>query len=421
VLERGLRFTTSLLLGFWVARHLGLTDFGRLSYVLVSLSMLSTLSELGLEQVLRRCFLQDPARRADYLGAAFFLRLAAGLLCAVLLGSGLLLGAFPRGEALLLVVAMPLLLQPALFAPDAWLQAQLQARVSVGIQAVSLLVGAALRVVLILLGAQVVWFVGIAGVEMLVAGAGFYLQMRGWGGRLRFPTVALARDLLVQALPLLLASVATILYMRIDVMMLRAMRGVEAVGLYSAGIRFSEVWFFLPGILASSLLPGLLTARAKDPGSYAGALQRFFDLNVLCGVGIAVPTSLVAPWLVGFAYGAAFAAASSVTIVHVWTLVFIFLGVARGQFLVNEGLGWFYVFSNAGGALVNVVLNLLLIPRLGAAGAAFGTLSACAFSGWLSGWLHPRTRDAAWMQARALLLPWRIPGLWRSFASRRLS
>jgi PST family polysaccharide transporter len=89
----------------------------------------------------------------------------------------------------------------------------------------------------------------------------------------------------------------------------------------------------------------------------------------------------------------------------VWSSVFVFIGVARGQWLVNERLQAFYLAATLAGAAVNVALNLAFIPRWGGLGAAVATVISQAIAAWLSSFCIAATRDAGRMQARALLLP----------------
>jgi O-antigen/teichoic acid export membrane protein len=171
----------------------------------------------------------------------------------------------------------------------------------------------------------------------------------------------------------------------------------------------------VPVALASSLLPAVLRSRAHGPASYARRLQQFYDLNAGVALVAAAVTVLVAGPLVARAYGPAFAAAAPVLRWHAWAAVFVFLGVVRGQFLVNENLGWFYFAATATGGGLNILLNLWLIPRAGPIGAAQATLLSYAAAAWLSSWFHPAVRATALMQSRALLIPFRA---WRYLGSK---
>jgi PST family polysaccharide transporter len=228
----------------------------------------------------------------------------------------------------------------------------------------ALLVGAAVRVALIVSGASLVGFAWAVVAEMVVAAVLFAGLARREGlGRLTggFDRVVAAR-LLREAWPLMLSGFAVMLYMRIDAVMLRSLAGEEAVGIYAAAARFTEIWYFVPVALASSLLPALLRARERGPAEYGARLQACYDVNAGLAYALAVPLALAAPWLIRVAYGPAFSAAGPVLALHVWSSVFVFLGVARGQFLVNEGHTRFYLASTVAGLVVNVALNFVLIP-----------------------------------------------------------
>ncbi len=121
----------------------------------------------------------------------------------------------------------------------------------------------------------------------------------------------------------------------------------------------------------------------------------------------------MSPWVIRLAYGSAYAGAAGVLAVHIWSSVFVFLGVVRGQWLVNEKMVRFYLATTIIGAIANVALNLVLIPRAGPLGAAWATVVSYALATWFSSFIDPSVRVIGRMQTRALLLPlfgWRY--LW---------
>ncbi len=85
--------------------------------------------------------------------------------------------------------------------------------------------------------------------------------------------------------------------------------------------------------------------------------------------------------------------------------MFVFLGVARGQYLINEGLIKFSFFATAVGAIVNVALNFILIPQYGGVGAAIATVISQGASAYLSSFVYPRLFETGLMQSKALIAP----------------
>ncbi|MSU47627.1 MAG: flippase [Opitutus sp.] len=406
--ERGVRLALSVGVGFLVARHLGPGRLGVLSYCLALTTLASAIGSLGLDAIVKRDLLLTPERTAEILASGAVLRFAAGAALALLTLGFVLAGAHGSGmERRLLAVLAVTLLQPAFLVPELWLQARLLAKYSVWSQTGALVVSAALRVVLIAMDAPLAAFAATVVVEMALAAMGFHLLARRAGLRFRWSAARRTemRRLLGEAWPLVFAGVAVMVYMKIDEVMLRHLVGPEAVGIYSAATRLTEIWFFVPTALASSVLPALLRARDRGEAAYRERLQQYFDLSAAAAYALSVPMALAAPWIVRLAYGAEFAAVGPILAVHVWSSVFVFLGVARGQWLVNEGLQKFYLAATSAGAVANIALNLVFIPQWGGLGAAWATVVSYALAAWLASYFHRDVRGTAAMQTRALLIP----------------
>jgi PST family polysaccharide transporter len=317
-------------------------------------------------------------------------------------------GVTPEERRLVLIMGL-ILFQPAAYLTELWLQAQLQAKRSTLVQLGALAVSSGLRLWLVAQEAPVVAFAWVIIGELMLCTAGYFLVARGLGLRVRAAAAKLAsmRWMLAEAWPLMFANLAVIIYLRIDEVMLRHLTDAKTVGVYAAAVKLSELCYFVPTAMAVSVLPALLRARENDPAVYAERQQQYYDLSATLAYVLSVPVALAAPWIVRLAYGAEFAGAAPILSVHIWASVFVFLGVARGQWLVNEGLQKFYLAATLCGAVVNVVLNFVLIPRWGGLGAAYATVVSYALAGWLASYCHPAVRVTARAQTRALLILFR--------------
>lgn len=406
--EKLVRLVLSVGVGFLVARHLGPARLGTLGYCLALVTLVGAVPALGLDSIVKRDLLLRGAGAAELLASSVGLRLTAGLLACAGVQVAALGGWGLAGEERRVLAILGLtLFQPALLMPDLWLQAHLRAKYSVWAQTGALAAGAALRLGLIATDAPLAGYAWALVLEGALTAAGIHGLARRAGLRFSWAAARAStmRRLLAESWPLMFAGLAITLYMKIDEVMLRLLRGPEAVGLYTAATRFTEIWYFIPIALAASLLPALLRARERGGAEYQERLQHYYDLNAAVGYALSVPLALAAPWLVRAAYGAAFAAAAPIMAVHVWSGVFVFIGVARGQWLVNERLQVFYLLATLAGAAVNIGLNLFCIPRWGGLGAAAATVVSQALAAWGSSFCLAATRKTAWMQTRALLVP----------------
>ncbi len=226
-------------------------------------------------------------------------------------------------------------------------------------------------------------------------------------------------DLARRALPLLVATVAIAIYMRIDQVMLGALSSDEETGIYTAAVRLSEVANFIPIAVAGSFAPGLARLRKEDPEAYGAQTQRMLTLLTGLALGIAIPVALLAPFLVPVLLGSAFAGAGVVLSIHILSNVFVFLGVGESVWTTNEELQRLAMWRAVGGAMMNVALNFLFIPWLGATGAAIATLISYGSADVLANLLHPATRPMFWMEIRSFG-PRRLEQTWRPEIARFL-
>jgi O-antigen/teichoic acid export membrane protein len=211
-----------------------------------------------------------------------------------------------------------------------------------------------------------------------------------------------AKALLRQCWPLILSAVMVSLYMQIDIVMLKT-KGSEAVGIYSAAARISEAWYFIPVAIVTSVFPALIQARKTDPARYNKRLQNLYDLLIGLSLPVALIISLAADPIIRLVYTDQYEGAGLMLAIHIWSGIFVFLGSASSQYLLAEGLTLISFKRTAIGAVVNILLNLWLIPLYGGVGASIATLLAY-FSSTFSVLIFPQTRQQGLMMLRSLFL-----------------
>jgi PST family polysaccharide transporter len=403
--DRVLRLGVGMLVGVWVSRYLGPAQFGLYAYLLAVVALLAPLATLGLDNIVVRELVAEPAAARRLLGTAFALKLGGACLVLALavFGIGLLHPGRPDEAALVAIIAAGTLVQ-AFDVVDLWFQAQTLARYTVTARSVAFLVASALKLLLIALGAPLAAFVWVALAEVVLgtlgSAAAFWrraMPLTAWR-----PDGATARRLLNASWPLLFSGIAISIYMKIDVVMLTALSGTAATGVYAAALRLSEVWYFIPTTIVVSATPTILAARQQDEALYLRRLEQLFALMFRLALVVALPTTLLAYPLVRLLFGEAYGGAAPVLAIHIWSAVFVFFGVAQGPWDLAEDYTRWFLVRTVSGAVINVLLNLLLIPRLGAIGAALATALAQAAAAWLLNALNPRSRPIFWMQTRAM-------------------
>jgi len=394
-----------------VARHLGPAGFGVLSFALSLVLLFGTFWTLGLSGLAIRELVREPDRESELLGTILGLRLLGGIVAvAAALGLTVVLDTDAQTRLAVGILIVGVLTLYAFDGIDFWLQAQVRSRNAVIARSAALVIASAVNIGLIVVGAPLVLFVVAAALEYALAGVGLvlvYIRLGGRPGTWRFST-GLTRRLLGASWPLILSGLANAINLRVDQLMLGTMVGPEAVGIYAAAARLSEVWYFVPVAIAASVFPAMVRAHAGDRVAFQGWMGRLYDLMVALALPIAIVVSVLSVQLIFLLYGNGYAASAPILAIHVWAGPFVFLGAALSRWLIAEDRLRFSLVRHGAGALVNVGLNLVLIPPLGGVGAAISTLVSYAVASLGACFLYPPLRPQAWAMVRALGLPLRV-------------
>jgi PST family polysaccharide transporter len=102
-------------------------------------------------------------------------------------------------------------------------------------------------------------------------------------------------------------------------------------------------------------------------------------------------------------FGNGFIEAGSILSVHIWASVFVFMGVATSPWFIAEGLNNVSLGKTVLGAILNVILNFLLIPQYSGLGAAIATISSQAAAAFVSNAVDKRTRKLFKVQVESFL------------------
>lgn len=180
-------------------------------------------------------------------------------------------------------------------------------------------------------------------------------------------------------------------------------QGSETVGVYSAVAKISEAWYFIPVAIVTSVFPAIVLARKTDHARYIKRLQNLYDLLVGISLPVAAVITVASSVIIHIVYDNKFEGAENMLPIHIWSGIFVFLGIASSQFLLAEGLTKISFYRAAFGAIVNVLLNLWLIPLYGGVGASIATLVAYACSTFYLLFI-PKTRQQGLMMLKSLFL-----------------
>jgi O-antigen/teichoic acid export membrane protein len=404
--ERALRMAVSLFVGIYVARYLGPERFGLLSYALSFVWLFSALASFGLEDILVRELVRRPEQRNNLLGTVFWLKVCGSVVMGTAIAAVLLFKAESQQTYwLIAIIALGFLFQ-ATNVVEFYFQAQVQSKFTVRAQAFQLLVTSIFKIYLVWNQAELIWFAFALMLDQAVVAVLFLIMYRWkieWFPFFSF-TWTQAKKLMRDAWPLIFAGMVVSVYMKIDQVMLKEMLNTKAVGVYAAAVKLCEAWYFVPTAVIASLFPAVIEARKKSEPLYEERVQKLYDLMVWGSVAVALPTTLLADWIILILYGADFQEAAVVLRIYIWAGVFVSLGVASSKWLVAENLQRYSFYITALGAVLNISCNFWLIPIYGIKGAVFATLISYFIVAYVSLGFFKKTRGNFWTATRSLNL-----------------
>jgi len=220
---------------------------------------------------------------------------------------------------------------------------------------------------------------------------------------------SLIKRILKHSSPLALTALFGGVNHRFDQVLLHAFSASRDVGNYVASVNLTEVFGLLPVALMSSAYPILckVSHRHEDFVKYLGFCYRSL-ISAVFGVCLAI--SFAAVPIVRLIYGRDFSGSAPILAVLIWSEVFVFFGVIISNAVIALGFQRYMAVITAAGAVLNVGLNLLLIPKWGGLGAAWATNLSYALTGMLAYLLFRPTRSVA-SQGLAVVLRCGVLGI----------
>lgn len=384
-LDKILRAVLGLLVGAWVARYLGPSQFGELAYCIAFIAIFQSITNLGLDGIVVREVASQPQRANIVLGTVFHLRLLMGVViwALALLVYGLTNTFQGQGIWIVGLVGAGMIFQVA-DTVDLWFQGNSQSKRTVLAKASVYLVSNTVRVGLILMAAPLIAFAAVVALESVLTAFTLYFSYK------RFPCDGVwkkcypdAIKLLQESWPYMVSGLAIMIYMRIDQLMIKSMLGTYELGIFAVIIPISSLWNMIPVAICVSLAPMFARKRAEGVEIFNVALLkmfRFFWISCLLVVGV---TWLFSGLVIQLMYGQAYINAISVLNIYVLTCIPVFMGVGQGLWLVNERKPYLSPLQTITGAIVCVLANLLFLPLWGINGAAVAAVLAQVSSAFL--------------------------------------
>ena len=408
ILGRVINLILAIVSSVLITRYLGSDRLGQYASLYAYIALFGWLTTLGIDQIIVR----ESAKHKEQAEQIF--ATATAVSCLLSVGATLLaiVGSLASGyvhsmRLLLFIAAIEILLLSPLKLLGLIFQLSLKQWYAAGISIARQMLW------VIVIGALILTGAGLPGVilgRLLCSGlealAILLFSRRLLPFKLRLDT-GIARSILKSSWPIALSGLSISIYQRVDQILLHVLSGNRALGYYVAAVNISELFGIFAAALTSTMFPLLSeVASQKDRFEYYIKICFRYLMSLLFGICAVVTVS--APFMVRIFYGKAFISSGTILSTLIWSEAGVFLGVVICTALISQGLQKYVLISTFVGALVNLALNLLWIPKWGNMGAAWATVISYNLAGFFIFFIFPKTRGICIIGAKESIAPFFI-------------
>lgn len=371
---RGLGLVFNIL----VIRQLGDTQFGQYSVVLAWAGIFSFIGDLGIAQYMTREIARDKERLRHLFWNVTVLRFVLAILASVVT----ILGAVANGYESRMVLAIGLyttsyFLQSILAPLQGVIAGHERLDVLSVFQVIGQIIFMAFGALFLFSGFDFVWLVIASLINLPVLIILSYRVIRK--NRYTFPRFHIEAGtwlrLIVAGLPFAFIQLSLTTAYQFDRLILEPNVAKESIGWYSAAYTLTRAFLILTAAFSASLVLTLAREHAKNPEVVRPWYYRSVKFSIFLGLPLAVGGMLLADKIIQSAYGVEYAPAAVAFAILIWDtplLMYTALGGNIATSIQQEGRSMrIYVAE----AVLNILLNLYLIPRYGVIAACFTTVS----------------------------------------------
>lgn len=377
-----------LVIGMLTARYLGPANYGLISYASSVVAFTVPVMQLGLRSTLVQEYVNSPDEEGKILGTSLAMNVVSSLACMVGVVSFAAVANPGEKETILVcfLYSTSLLFQ-AVEMIQYWFQARLMSRYPSVAMLCAYFIAALYRVYLLVEQKSVAWFALTHSIEYALVGIALILCYSKLSDqKIRF-SPELAKRMFSKSKYYIVSGLMVTIFQNTDHVMLKIMVGDVENGYYTTAVTCAGMTQFVFMAIIDSARPMILASRGADKAKYETELSSLYSVILYLALAQSVCFVLLAKPIIWILYGSAYVSAIPVLRIIVWYTAFSCMGTIRNIWILAEGKQSILWKINLSGALTNVALNAVLIPYMGACGAALASALTQFFTNFVMGFL----------------------------------
>lgn len=366
----------SFLINLIVARTLTTNDNGIVNYAASWIAFYNAIAAMGINSVINKYTTEELDESNNYLSSAIIFRLITGVIAWVLVVITVI--GINKGERIVLYISAIQALSILFSAGDTlvfWFRYQRRADVVAITRLIAFFVSALIKIIgIVVLKNIYVYVIGVV-LETILFSAFLVIGYRKWYSKKIKFSVKRVKEVLKVSYPFVFSAVLATIYAQTDRVMLKNMLGNESVAYYSVAVTLAGLMSIVTSAVIEGFRPEVIAAKNKgNEDQYKLRLAQVYCITFWICIAFGCFVTLFSKHIILIAYGEKYLPSQAALSLIVWYTSFAYFGTINNIFMVAEGQEKWVQITTLAGAVVNVILNLLMIPTLGIRGAALASL-----------------------------------------------
>ena len=371
----------SLIIGMLTARYLGPKNYGIINYGMACVSFFISLCTLGINNIIVKEFIDNPNDQGVILGSTLVLRALFSLFSIIILN--IIIRILDKDDFFTKIIVF--LCSIGLFFQifdtfNYWFQARYQSKITAIATFIAYVITSGYKIILLLFGASTQWFAFASSLDYIVLGGVLWLFYKKQSGPLLKFSWNKGKNLLKNSYHYILSGMMVVIYGQTDKLMLKQMLDGESVGYYSTATVICSMWVFILSAIIDSLYPTIMKLYRSDYEEYEKKNKQLYAIVFYLSVSVSFFFVFFGKYVIQILYGREYILAEVPLKIITWYTAFSYLGVARNAWIVCEGKQKYLKYMYFSAAIINIILNYILIPLLGVSGAALASLITQIFT-----------------------------------------
>ncbi len=383
-----------LLIGMLSARYLGPANYGLINYAKSVVAFAVPFTQLGLNATLVRELIETPEKEGEILGTSLLMSFLSSFLCIASVWAFTSVVNLGETQTILVCVLYSVsLVFQAVELAQYWFHSKLQSKYPSIMMLVAYVLVSAYKIFLLIAKKNVYWFAVVYSIEYGIVGLGLLVLYFRQGKQGLSASRTMAKRLFLNSYPYIFSSLMVTLFQNTDHVMLKMISGNAENGFYSAAITSASVCSFVYAAIIDSMRPVILASKKEKSEEYGKNISTLYCIITYLALAQGLAFTLLAKPIIHILYGAEYVRAVPVLQILVWYVSFSQMGRIRNVWILAEEKQKILWKINLAGALLNFLINAILIPILGAFGAAFASFITQVFTNFILGFFVKSLRE----------------------------